>query len=136
MTPEDLEALVSRRLARLPYPRAPGSLLPAILAQIREVEFRPGDARTRPIPIWFAVAGWVAIVAGTVWIVSTSSAVDRVTEFNVLASTVRLLWRAFIEPNLHPLAVLVGVLSVSSALYLTALSYMLKGNEVSREERI
>lgn len=136
MTPEDLEALVSRRLVRLPYPRAPRSLLPAILAQIREVEFRPSDARTRPIPIWFAVAGWVAIVAGIVWIVSTSSAVGRATEFNVLASTVRLLWRAFIEPNLQPLAVLVGVLSVSSALYLTALSYMLKGNEVSREERI
>lgn len=136
MTPEDLEALVSRRLVRLPYPRAPRSLLPAILAQMRELEFRPSDARIRPIPIWFAVAGWLAIVAGIVWIVSTSSAVDRVTEFNVLASTVRLLWRAFIEPNLQPLAVLVGVLSVSSALYLTALSYMLKGNEVSREERI
>ena len=136
MSPEELEALVSRKLARLPVPRAPESLLPSILAEIRGRGTQPSLARIRPISIWLGVTGWVAIAAGVVWLVSASPAVATVTEFNVLASTAGLLWRAFIEPNLQPLAVLVGAMSVLSALYLTALSYMLKGNEVSHEERI
>lgn len=136
MTPEELEALVSRKLARLPLPRAPESLLPSILAVIRVRDIQPGDARSWPVPIWFAVAGWLAIVVGVVLLLRASPAVDTATEFNVLASVTSLLWRAFIEPNLQPLAVLVGAMSVLSALYLTALSYMLKGNEVSREKRI
>ena len=136
MTPEELEVLVSRKLARLPLPRAPESLLPSILAVTRERGTLPSDARSGPVPIWFAVAGWLAIVVGVAWLVRASPAVETATEFNVLASAARLLWRAFIEPSLQPLAVLVGAMSVLSALYLTALSYMLKGNEVSREKRI
>ena len=136
MTPEELETLVSRKLDRLPLPRAPESLLPSILAVIRVRDIQPGDARSWPVPIWFATAGWLAIVVGVAWLVRASPAVETATEFNVLASAARLVWRAFIEPNLQPLAVLVGAMSVLSALYLTALSYMLKGNEVSRENRI
>lgn len=136
MTPEELEALVSRKLARLPLPRAPESLLPSILAVIRVRGIQPSDARSWPVPIWFAVAGWLAIVVGVVWLIRASPTVGTATEFNVLASAASLLWRAFIEPNLQPLAVLVGAMSVLSALYLRALSYMLKGNEVSREKRI
>ncbi len=136
MTPEELEALVSGKLARLPLPRAPESLLPSILAEIHVRRPQPSDARSWPVPIWIAAAGWLAIVVGVVWLVRASPAVETATEFNVLASAASLLWRAFIEPNLQPLAVLVGAMSVLSALYLTALSYMLKGNEVSRENRI
>lgn len=136
MTPEELEVLVSRKLARLPLPRAPESLLPSILAEIHVRRIQPSDARSGPVPIWFAVAGWLAIVVGVVLLLRASPTVGTATEFNVLASTASLLWRAFIEPNLQPLAVLVGAMSVLSALYLTALSYMLKGNEVSREKRI
>lgn len=136
MTPEELEALVSRKLARLPLPRAPESLLPSVLAVIRERGTYPSDARSGPVPIWFGVAGWLAIVVGVAWLLRAAPAVGPATELNALASAASLLWRAFIEPNLQPLAVLVGAMSVLSALYLTALSYMLKGNEVSREKRI
>lgn len=136
MTPEELEALVSRKLARLPLPRAPESLLPSVLAVTRGHGFQPSDARSGPVPIWFGVAGWLAIVVGVAWLLRAVPAVGPATEFNALASAASLLWRAFIEPNLQPLAVLVGAMSVLSALYLTALSYMLKGNEVSREKRI
>lgn len=136
MTPEELEELVASKLARLPLPRAPESLLPSILAEIHVRRIQPSDARSGPVPIWFAVAGWLAIVVGVVLLLRASPTVGTATEFNVLASTASLLWRAFIEPNLQPLAVLVGAMSVLSALYLTALSYMLKGNEVSREKRI
>ena len=136
MTPEELEALVSRNLARLPLPRAPESLLPSVLAVIRGHGTHPSDARSGPVPIWFGVAGWLAIVVGVAWLLRAAPAVGTATGLNALASAASLLWRAFIEPNLQPLAVLVGAMSVLSALYLTALSYMLKGNEVSREKRI
>lgn len=136
MTPEELEALVSRKLARLPMPRAPESLLPSVLTVIRGHGIRLSDARSGPVPIWFGVAGWLAIVVGVAWLLRAAPAVGPATELNALASAASLLWRAFIEPNLQPLAVLVGAMSVLSALYLTALSYMLKGNEVSREKRI
>lgn len=136
MSPEELEALVSMKLARLPLPRAPESLLPSILAGIRGRGTQPRDVRARPVPIGFALAVWGAIVAGVVWLASAPPAVATATEVNVLAGAASLVWRAVIEPNLQPLAVLVGAMSVLSVLYLTALSYMLKGNEVSREERI
>ena len=126
MTPDELELLVSRKLGRLPTPRAPASLLPGVLAEVRKGE---QDARGgQPGIGWFwaaraATVAAVAVVAATV--AGTAYQQGVFDELWVLAGTIGLLWRVFVEPIIVPLAGLVGLLAGMSALYCGALWSML-----------
>jgi hypothetical protein len=119
MHPVDLEALVSRELRQLPLPRAPRTLLPRVLAAVQALAQRPWYERE-----WFTwPAGWqlasiaalIAIVGGGAVLVPktiaaagavASTLTGRVMEdvapmaqrAEVTTNTVRVIWRALLEP--------------------------------------
>jgi hypothetical protein len=119
MHPVDLEALVGRGLRQLPVPRAPRTLLPRVLAAVQALARRPWYERA-----WFTwPAGWrlasiaalIAIVgAGAVLVPKTIAAAGAVASTltgrvmedvapmaqraEVTTNTVRVIWRALLEP--------------------------------------
>lgn len=73
MDSRDREDVVHRALRALPTPRAPGTLLPRVMAAVRQRE----EARPAPARTWFTWPWWaqtasatalLAVVAGILWI--------------------------------------------------------------------
>ncbi len=58
MKPSDLESLIQRKLAELPAPKAPGTLLPRIMAEVRLAE-----QATSNLEPWLAETWWPWAVA-------------------------------------------------------------------------
>ena len=125
MSPAELESLATRKLARLPSPRAPHSLLPRVVAEIRRKKHEHWFRR--PWATWPQALQVVSpvVCAAVVWLAGT--ALGRVAEGEVgaLFGAIRILWRIFLEPNVGYLAVLIGVMGMASALFFAALSRML-----------
>jgi len=77
MNEQDLERLVERRLKALPPRRAPGTLMPAVMREVRARAERPWYARP-----WFTwPAGWqTASIVALVLVVGTVAALTPVLQ--------------------------------------------------------
>jgi hypothetical protein len=115
----ELETLVDRHLRQLPQPRAPHTLLPRVLAAVQAWAQRPWYERawfTWPL-VWqmASIAALILIVgasaallpktiaaAGAVRATVTGRVMDDVAPLaqraEVTTNTVRVIWRALLEP--------------------------------------
>jgi hypothetical protein len=119
MHPVDLETLVDRELRQLPLPRAPHTLLPRVLAAVQAWAQRPWYERA-----WFTwpLAWQLASIAALILIVVAGAALlpetlavtgavaaaltERLMEdvapvaqrVAVTTNTLRVIWRALLEP--------------------------------------
>jgi hypothetical protein len=136
MHPVDLEALVHHELRQLPLPQAPHTLLPRVLAAVQAWAQRPWYERA-----WFTwPTGWqVASIAALVLIVVVGAALlpktaaasgavastltARVMEdvapvtqrVAVTANTLRVIWRALLEPFVAYASGLVALMCLACA---------------------
>ena len=126
MTPVELESLFAREVAKLPCPRAPGSLIPRVLAAIRHRKGEPWHRRgwrVWPATLKFATGvlcvgfGWLAPYA---W---DSMEFALAHEAVVAAGA---LWRLLVQPAAVYLAAIGAALVVASAMCLAALTFMLR----------
>lgn len=139
----DLESDLDRRLARLPHPQAPATLLPRILAAARKAAlgpwFRqpwacwPRACQAVSLAVLLAGAGLLAVAleglgAGPIRL-PEAGADGRIA---VTAQLVRLLWRAVLEPALVYLATLTGAMCLAVALFCAALTRLLQGGSIRR----
>lgn len=116
MKPSDLESLIQRKLAELPAPKAPGTLLPRIMAEVRRTGRSPwrqwswiGGVWQRPA---VRLAAWTALIlmggmfvdwtsGGRIenaWGVLVSKAEDAAIGGAAMAREAQILWRVFLEP--------------------------------------
>ena len=125
MRPDELERLISRRLERLPAPKAPPALLPRVMAAVLlEIE-KPWHARPCadwPRPMQVAVA---AVTVCAAWRLSAAWGRIDLAESS-LVGTAGLVWELFFEPNALYLAVLTGAMGAASVLFCAALSRILR----------
>lgn len=122
---DQLESLVSRKLASLPGPRAPATLLPRILDELEgtrrsTTHQRPWDASRR---MWQAAS--LAALAVLAWLASAAPVREASGEAAALVGAARVLWEVFLEPNAVYFATAAGVLGATSALFCAALSRLL-----------
>ena len=152
-TPVDLERLIDRELRRMPAPLAPKTLIPRVLGEIERWSRRPWYERawmTWPVA-WQAasLAACVAVVAGLLLL---GPALQREITNTVLAvasdahqragpaidavltaiTTVRVVWRALIEPVAPYLFALTLLISLACGLFAAALSQITSGRMVER----
>ena len=151
MHPADLERLVHRELRQLPTPSAPRTLLPQVLAAVRQWTGRPWYTRA-----WFAwplawqgvsIAALVVLLAGSAALVpgaedaarraastSLSGALADVTGIAQRAEAVmnaaRVLWRALLEPFVAYAFVLAALMCVACAAFGAALNHVAFGRTV------
>lgn len=112
-----------RELGRLPYPRAPHTLLPRVLAAIA----RPWYARewlAWPLPWQVASLALAALAVTGAWMAATSS--PQVTALAASAETAaaaaRVLWRLLVQPVFAYVLVLSIVACLTCAAGWAALS--------------
>ena len=74
---------------------------------------------------WLGGSAGIAAVAAAALLATASPVADVARVVDTLARAVVLLWRAVAEPNIVPLAALVGFMGALSALSCAALSRML-----------
>ena len=143
MKPSELETLIHRKLAELPAPKAPGTLLPRIMAEVRRTRWSPwrqwsriGGVRQRPA---VRLAGWMALILMGVLAVDWSSGGVVGSTWDVFLATVdeaaggarailhggRVLWRVLLEPIAVYLILWVGCMWVFLALLWEALRSVL-----------
>ncbi len=103
-----LEQRLHRRLARLPAPRAPQTLLPRVLATIG----RPWYARAWRT--WPAAARGSALAAAVMLLAGTTWLVGGVESMSAWPDVVRIGWRLLVQP------VVVYAFGVNVALALVA----------------
>ncbi|MEP7304984.1 MAG: hypothetical protein ABJA98_05660, partial [Acidobacteriota bacterium] len=142
MDPADLDDIVDRELRSLPFPRAPHTLLPRVLAAVDQFARRPWYSRawfTWP-PGWqvasllvlaLLVAGVALLMPGALAAVGGAAsrlAPGAISEVAGTASRVdaainagRVVWRALIEPLASYVFVLVALMCVACAAFGTAL---------------
>ncbi len=125
MNPDELESLVSRKLASLPVPRAPATLLPRVLDEVRRARRKPWYER--PWVAWprLCQAASVVGLAALAWLAGVAPEQLASGEAAALLGAVRVLWEVFLEPNAVYFAATVGVMGAASALFCAALSHML-----------
>lgn len=150
MNSADRESLLHRRLARLPPPRAPETLLPRVLAAVRRPR-RPAWyaspwtcwSRTRQVVSVLALIAlvrlaWTALdraagAGAAVLLGEAGTGVAAVAEDAVeLERAVRVLWRLFLEPNVRYLVAAIGAAGVAGALFCAALARVLREGSVTR----
>ena len=77
MNPSDLESLIQRKLAELPAPKAPGTLLPRIMAEVRRTGRSPWRQRAWISGVWqhpaVPLAAWTVLILIGVLAVGWSS---------------------------------------------------------------
>lgn len=122
---DQLESLVNKKLASLPVPRAPATLLPRILDEVQRMQRgptfqRPWSARPRA---WQAAS--LGALAALAWLASSAPVREASAEAAALVGAVGVLWEVFLEPNAVYFASAVGVLGATSALFCAALSRLL-----------
>lgn len=150
MNRDDLESLIHRRLAQLPPPRAPGTLVPRVMAQVRRR--RPSPWYGRPWVAWprvwqvvslvlfvgLSVVAWFGIEGAgggpmTNVARSVETSIQAVTgTAEALAGSLRVLRRVILERiagYLGYLMVVTGIVCTASALVCAALARLL-GNLV------
>lgn len=134
MSPAELEALARRRLARLPTPAAPATLLPRVLAAIERTGLRPWYRR--PWEEWrpAAQAASMATLAALVWIAGAalewSAGSPVADDLASLAATADVLWRLWLQPVLGHLLALTGLMCLASAALCAALARVLRVRRV------
>lgn len=141
---DELERLADRALRRLPGPRAPHTLLPAVMAAVRQWADRPWYSRA-----WFtwplgwqvvSVAALLVLVAGGAMVAprvqgAASSAItavqmvfgdvpDVARPVETTASTARILWRTLFEPLATYALVVVVLMFLACAVFGTALNHV------------
>ena len=143
MKPSDLESLIQRKLAELPAPKAPGTLLPLIMAEVRQTrrspwrqQSWPGLLRGRPA---VRLVAWTALIlmgglfvdwtsggkVGNAWSVFMAAAEDAAIGGAAMARDAQILWRVFLEPVAAYLILWVSGMWVFLALLLEALKSVL-----------
>ena len=127
---DDLERRVSAELRRLPDPRAPGTLLPRVLAAVDAWINRPWYARA-----WFTwPLGWqvasvaVAVLAGyAMW-----AAPPLPSQVTATTNAGSVIWRTLIEPLLGYVVGLVVLMCLACAAFGAALNYLFLERTASR----
>ena len=149
MNPVDLQELVDRELKRLPAPRAPGTLLPAVLAATVRSPALPWYRRawvTWP-RVWQAVSVVaIAVIAAATWFFgpvvqqwlpgSLGAVPDRAAALGHSASetatVVRVFWRVLLEPIATYLFALAVTFTLACAVIWTALERLTLGGASQR----
>src|SRR4051812_21143434 len=91
------------RLRRLPAPRAPGSLLPRVMAAVEERSLAPWHSRAwvtwpRALQVMSASA-LVLVIAVVIWGIPTATSHWTVLQAAGEASTLaRVFWRTWLQP--------------------------------------
>jgi hypothetical protein len=120
---DDLEALATRQLRRLPSPRAPQTLLPRVLAAVDAWARRPWYMRA-----WFTwPLGWqAASIAALALLIYGGAHLPPAPPSVVTAvSATRVLWDALIQPLLPYILVVVVLMCLACAAFGVALNYVL-----------
>lgn len=143
MKPSDLESLIHRKLAELPAPKTPGTLLPRIMAEARRSRRSPGSEQFRPGWLWrrpaVGLAAMTALIlmggllvdwtsggrVGNAWGVFAATAEEAAVGAGAMAHEARVLWRVLLEPVAAYLILWVSGMWVFSALLWEALRSML-----------
>ena len=143
MKPSDLETLIQRKLVELPAPKAPGTLLPRIMAEARRTRRSPRRQQSwqglfRGHPAVRLVA-WTALIlmgglfvdwtsggrVGNAWGVFLAAAEDAAIGGGAMARDAQILWRVILEPVAAYLILWVSGMWVFLALLLEALKSVL-----------
>lgn len=143
MRPSDLETLIQRKLAELPSPKAPETLLPRIMAEVRRTRWSPkrqwswmGGVWQQPAVRMFA---WTALIllgvlavdwssggrVGSTWAVFLTTAEESAIGAGAMVREVQVLWRIFLEPIAAYLVLWVSAMWVFFALLWEALRSVL-----------
>ena len=143
MKPPDLESLIHRKLAELPVPQAPRTLLPRIMAEAGRIRRRPWRQRARldgfrrqpAVRLAAATAlilmGILAVDwslggrVGSLWSGFLATAEEAAAGAGAMAMEARILWRVFLEPIATYLVLWVSGMWVVLALLWEALRSML-----------
>ena len=146
MDPVDLERLIDRELRSLPAPRAPRTLLPAVMAAANAAANRPWYSRTwLQWPIAWQLASalvLIGVVAGgsvvlpqlrdaveTISFVANvrSDVVSSTREVETATTAVRVLWRTLLAPVVPWAFGLVTLMCAACAVFGTALNHLVFG---------
>ncbi len=143
MNPPDLESLIQRKLAELPAPKAPGTLLPRIMAEVRRTGRSPRRQRTWTGEVWqrqaVRLAASTALIlmgglfvdwasdggVGSTWGLLLATAEEATIGAGAVVHESRVLWRVLLEPIAAFLVLWVGGMWVFLALLWEALRNML-----------
>ncbi len=143
MKPSDLEPLIHRKLAELPAPKAPGTLLPRIMAEVCRTRRSPRSQHTWIGGVWQRPAirlfGWAALIllgvlavdwssgarVGSTWAVFLTTAEEAAIGAGAVLREARVLWRVFLEPIAAYLVLWVSAMWVLFALLWEALRSVL-----------
>ena len=143
MKPPDLETLIRRKLAELPAPKAPGTLLPRIVAEARRARRSPRRQRAWSGGVWqqpaVRLVAWTALIlmvglfvdwtsggrVGNAWGVLVASAEEAAIRAGAMVHEGRVLWRVLLEPIAVYLILWVGCMWVFLALLWEALRSVL-----------
>ena len=139
----DLESLIHRKLAELPAPKAPGTLLPRIMAEAHRTGGSPRREQSRIGRLWLRpavrLAAMTALILmgglavdwssgsgiGNAWGVFLAAAEDAAIGGAAMARDARILWRVILEPIAVYLILWVSGMWVFLALLLEALKSVL-----------
>ena len=141
--PSDLESLIQRKLAELPAPKAPGTLLPRIMAEVRRTRRSPRRERAWTGGVWqrpaVRLVAWTALIlmgglfvdwtsggrVGNAWSVFVATAENAAINSAAMVREAQILWRVFLEPVAAYLILWVSGMWVFLALLLEALKSVL-----------
>lgn len=150
MKHDDLESLIHRRLAELQPPRAPRTLAPRVMAQIRRRQQSPwyGQPWIAWPRAWQVVSvalllglfglAWHLLnsrvgVSGVLGTGRVEASIVAVTDAVVtLADSARVFQRVILKPIAGHLMFVMAILGMASALLCAALARLLQEREVGR----
>jgi hypothetical protein len=153
MDSRDFEQIVGGRLRQLPPLRAPETLLPRVLAAVQAWVHRPWYARawfSWPAPLQIASIAVVVVVAGVcamllpgaerLLLARFASSVApaaapvsaAVESANAAAQTVRVLWRALIEPLAPYVLVFIVTMCAACAAFAAAINRVVIADHAHR----
>jgi len=146
MDPVDLERLIDRELRSLPAPRAPRTLLPAVMAAANAAANRPWYSRTwLQWPIAWQLASALVLIGvvagGSVVLPQLRDAVEAISfvanvrsdvassarEVETATTAVRVLWRTLLAPVVPWAFGLVTLMCAACAVFGTALNHLVFG---------
>lgn len=143
MKPSDLETLIQRKLAELPAPKAPGTLLPRIMAEARRTRQSPRRGHAWTGRVWQRPAvwlvAWTALIlmgglfvdwtsgggVGSTWGVFLATVDEAAGGARAILHEGQVLWRVILEPIAVYLILWVGCMWVFLALLWEALRSVL-----------
>jgi len=146
MDPADLERLIDRELRSLPAPRAPRTLLPAVMAAANAAANRPWYSRTwLQWPIAWQLASALVLIGvvagGSVVLPQLRDAVEAISfvatvrsdvasstrEVETATTAMRVLWRTLLAPVVPWAFGLVTLMCAACAVFGTALNHLVFG---------